>query len=107
MRRIGTRFKQGFWQGKAPTRTQTRTYTRDIGMKARAVDTVTFAAPGSATFNTAANSNNYVVGQRVKIGPTNLNNGVQQITAIAAGVLTLAEGVKAEGPIANVEIRTI
>lgn len=107
MRSVGTRIKQGFWQGKAQTRSLTRTYTRDIGMKARAVDTVTFAAPGSATFGTAANSNNYSVGQRVRIAPTNLNNGIQQITAIAAGVLTLAEGVKAEGPIANVEIRTI
>ncbi len=47
---------------------------------------------------------------RVKIAGTRLNDGVRLVTAITVGTaaefLTVAQGVKAEGPLASIELRT-
>jgi hypothetical protein len=103
---IGTRLKQQFWQGRAPTRTINQSYTRDVGMAARVVDTVTFSGPNVLTFATAGNGLKFPVGARLEIRKTNFNNGRQQVLSNASTTVAVDDGAKAEGPIATVEVRT-
>ncbi|HWK44913.1 MAG TPA: hypothetical protein VNT30_09340 [Stellaceae bacterium] len=108
---LGTRAKQNFSQTHPPSSQVNGHLARDPGMSKRSL-------PASATFvNSATNqiqgaANDFVgwiVGERCVIRGTQLNNGEHQVLAIDAtnhAYLQLDQGVKNEGPIAGVEVRT-
>lgn len=91
-----------------PTRgSVTRSYSADPGMKKRVTASVTFVAGANQLQAAAATFANFAAGDTVEVEAANLNNGVFLVTATDASTqLTVAGGVKNEGPI-TVTIRAI
>lgn len=98
---LGTRTRQTERQGHAPGTSQTKSFSRDVGMSKNVAASIAFV-PGTAQI-TAANGTfaAFAVGDPVLIQGTNLNNGYFAVTGIDAAnsaYLTLDPAPKAEGP---------
>lgn len=114
--REGTRKFTGIRHSQTPEGHSNAKFSRDVGLLSRTLpSSVTFLASSAqikgAVGDFAAHFGTSLVDPiPLRIRGTNLNNGERLITAItvttAAEFLTVAQGVKAEGPLGGVDIRT-
>lgn len=108
---LGTRTKQNTSQLLPPTGQTNNRLSRDVGMSKRVTPANTTFVDGGTEQIQGANGDfaPFVVGDRIIVTGSNLNNGEHQVTAIDAvnhAFLTVLQGCKAEGPIAGVQVRT-
>lgn len=97
---LGTRQKQSFHNSHPPTGSQTKSFTRDVGMSKNVTASLTFV-PGSSQIQAAATTfAAFAAGDEILVEGTNANNGYFHVTATDASTqLTVDGNVKTEGPI--------
>ena len=105
---LGTRTKQSRQTTRADQGSQTRSYTRDLGMSKRLASTMTYTGANAriSAFNGAFAA--FVPGDPVLSEGTSLNNGyfrVQSIDPTNAAWLVVDPPPKDEGPVSAV-VRT-
>lgn len=101
----GTRADFGNWFSRPETRFPNNRVTRDVGMLKRQIISATFA--GSTITDAATTFTGvWAVDDEIIVTGSALNNGTHTVLAVALHSLTVDFPVKAEGPIAGVEIRT-
>lgn len=106
---FGTRSRQSFAKERVDQGEQTRTDTRDSGLS-KNVSGIAITFNAGTAKATAANGTfaNFVAGDEILIGATNLNNGYKRVTAIDGvnqSFLTLDPPPATEGPL-NATIRS-
>lgn len=102
--RIGTRTTQNFRRERLPQGSETRSQSRDVGMKKRVVASCTFVGGGTNQIQAANGTftGTFAVGDPLLVEGTNLNNGFFTILAldgVNAAYLTVDPPPKAEGPL--------
>ena len=100
---LGTRQRQTSYQTNAPSRQETRTATRDIGMTKNVTASLTFSAATGRVSGANGTFANFVAGDTLLIEGTNLNNGERIVTGIDTtnhAFLSLNFPPQNEGPIA-------
>ena len=104
---FGTRTKAELHYERVTQGSQTRFFSRDVGMTKNVTASITFGG-GAATGANGTFTNTFAVNDPVLIEGCSLNNGYFTITAldtVNGAFLALDPPPKAEGPL-NVNIRT-
>ena len=106
---IGTRQKQSSSQEFQERVGAATKLSRDAGMSKRVVTTATFTSADGRVTGSNGDFAAFVVGDPVVIFGAVLNSGFHNVVAIDAAnhaFLQLDQGVKNEGPLVGVEVRT-
>lgn len=107
---IGTRTKQSIRQEHLDTRSETASHSADLGMTKRVSASITFSAASGQLQAANGTFANFAVGDDILVEGANLNNGRFHVNAIDGtnhAFLTVDGGVKNEGPVANVLVRSV
>lgn len=104
-RMVGTRNAptQSLNTASAPTRSVSQSLTRDVGMSKNVTASITFVGGGTNQLQAANGTfSAFVASDIILVEGSALNSGTFQVVAIDAvnhAFLTVANGLKAEGPI--------